>query len=209
MAAAASAALVVASASATRADDTSDFVSRINDARAAHGLSVLAVSGRLDSIAGSWAQHMAVTHTLSHNPNLTTEAPPNWTKLGENVGEGPSVDAIDSAFAHSPEHYANMVDSAFQYVGVAVATDSSGQLWVVQDYMQMSSPPTPPPAPSPPPPKSPPPSPPSPPGPAPARPAPPAAPSPPPTGGALTTTTTAPPSLAQLVRSLRKLNAFS
>ncbi len=44
-----------------------------------------------------------------------------WTKLGENVGTGPSNDPIWNAFVNSAHHYANIVDPDFNRVGVGVA----------------------------------------------------------------------------------------
>ena len=204
-----SAVLTVVCTSGAGADPASDFMNLTNQLRASKGVPTLSGDGQLASIAAQWVQHMASQGTLSHNPNLASSVTENWTKLGENVGTGPTVDAIQNAFVHSPEHYRNLVDPAFQYIGVAAITDANGAIWVVVDFMQLaasSPPPTPPPAPAPPraPPATP-------------RPQPPASlpvplpPRPTPTVTTTTTTTTTspPPNLSSVVKGFGQLNPSS
>lgn len=139
-------------AGVARADPASDFVSSTNALRAAEGIAPLTVDSRMVAIAQQWSEHMASTQTVSHNPNLGNEVPADWEKYGENVGTGPSVDAIEKAFVNSPHHYANLVDPEFRLLGVAVVIDARGALWVTEDFLleaPASSPPPPPPASSP------------------------------------------------------------
>lgn len=188
-------------AGAAHADPASDFVSRTNALRASKGIAPLGVDSRLTSIAQRWASHMASTQTLAHNPDLANEIPSDWEKYGENVGTGPSVDAIQQAFVNSPHHYANLVDPDFTLIGVAVVIDSRGALWVVEDFLLEGyvPPPTPPPRQQSPPLTA----------------APPAPQTlPPPTTSATTTTTTMPtttvqPSAADVAAALRALDARS
>jgi hypothetical protein len=112
------------------------FIADINALRASVGVGALRESSTLDSIASGWSLRLESAGTLSHNPSLTSEAPSSWRKLGENVGVGPSVPALQTAFTNSPEHYANMVDGSFNQIGVNVQIDSNGALWVTEDYMQ-------------------------------------------------------------------------
>ena len=112
------------------------FIADINALRASVGVGALKESATLDSIAQGWALHLENAGSLSHNPSLVSDAPSNWQKLGENVGVGPSVSSLQSAFTGSPEHYANMVDGSFNQIGVDVEVDSSGALWVTEDYME-------------------------------------------------------------------------
>jgi hypothetical protein len=119
------------------ADTTSNeaaFVARINSLRASHGAGPLSVNGTLTSVARSWASHMAGQGTLSHNPSLSSQAPRDWTRLGENVGQGPSVDVLQQAFTNSSAHYANMINPAFTSVGVGVVMSGS-TMWVTEDFM--------------------------------------------------------------------------
>src|SRR5579884_634771 len=116
--------------------DASAFVADINALRASHGLGALAVNSSLVSMADGWSVHLAGVGSLSHNPGLASEAPAGWRLLGENVGVGPDVATLQSAFTNSPEHYANMVDPRFSEIGVAVYVSAQGYLWVTEDYME-------------------------------------------------------------------------
>ena len=127
--------LLSSAASADAASDESTFVTKINALRASKGIGPLSVDVRLQTIARSWSSQMAGANTLSHNPSYTAQAPSTWTKLGENVGYGPSVDAVATAFVNSPAHYANLVDPAFNAVGIGVVWSGSN-LWVTEDFMQ-------------------------------------------------------------------------
>jgi uncharacterized protein YkwD len=109
------------------------FVSHINDARANHGRHTLSVAADLTAVAQAQAERMDKSGTLSHNPNLTTDVK-HWLAVGENIGSGGTVDGISSAFMHSPEHRANILDSDYTQVGVGVATDNNGMVWVVEDF---------------------------------------------------------------------------
>src|SRR4051812_4141511 len=152
------------------------------------------MNAALSSFAAGWTQQMVKTNTLAHNPSLAS-APNNWTVVGENVGDGVSVDAISQGFVNSSHHYANMMDPRFNLIGISVMVDASGRMWTTHDFEQVGAaaparpppPPGPPPAPAggppppgggggPPPPPGPPPQPPPP----PPRPGPPGPPPPPP-----------------------------
>jgi uncharacterized protein YkwD len=116
----------------------SEFVSRINDLRAAQGLSQLSVDPALTMIAQEWSQQMAAAGGISHRPNLADVAPSNWIRLGENVGVGPSVASLDAAFIASPHHYANLVDPAFQRVGIGIVFVGS-TIYVTENFMTVAS----------------------------------------------------------------------
>ena len=118
-------------------NDAGDYVSRINALRSSVGRAPLQVDGELTSIAQSWSAHMASTGTLAHSPNLATGISSPWMKLGENVGTGPGNDPIWNAFVNSAHHYANIVDPAFNRVGVGVAYSASGTQWTTQRFMQV------------------------------------------------------------------------
>ena len=132
-------ALAFRPAAAFRADvtpnaaDEAQFVADINQVRAGAGAAALSVDGRLAAEARGWAATMASTG-LHHNPNMAADAPPGWTVLGENVGTGGSVAAIEDAFVNSPHHYENMVDGRFNAVGVGVVSDGTA-LWVAEEFM--------------------------------------------------------------------------
>jgi hypothetical protein len=105
----------------------------VNKFRAGTGVAILAVDPGLASVAQQWANHMAATGALAHNPNLATQAPQGWTKMGENIGSGYSVTAVYNSLASGP-YAANMVDPAYNRTGVGVATDAKGQVWLAEDF---------------------------------------------------------------------------
>jgi Cysteine-rich secretory protein family len=111
-----------------------DFLGWVNTLRAHANDAPLTANAGLTSVAQSWANHMASTEVLAHNPNLSTQAPSGWTKMGENIGNGYSLAAVYNALVASPDHYANMVDKTYNRTGVGVATDSRGQVWVAEDF---------------------------------------------------------------------------
>ncbi|HEX7354565.1 MAG TPA: CAP domain-containing protein [Mycobacteriales bacterium] len=143
---------VVGMAPAAHADasDNAGFLAHLNGLRAAHGLPALSVASDLAAIATAHSAAMMVRQTIFHNASLTSEVS-NWQVLGENVGMGGSVSAIDTAFDNSPEHYANEISSAYTQVGIGTARDTRGYLYVTLDFRKpASAPPAPkPPAPRP------------------------------------------------------------
>ena len=125
-----------APAHADPASQEYEFLASINAARAGQGVAPLAMDGQLVSVARAWSAVMASVSTLSHNPNLHGLIS-GGRKLGENVGMGPSVASIESAFEASPHHLANMMDPAFNQVGLGVVV-AGGTIWVTEDYKQAS-----------------------------------------------------------------------
>ncbi len=118
-------------------NDVGDYLSRINGLRAQVGVAPLATDGQLMAGAQSWADHMAATQALSHDTNLAGGVTSNWTKLGENVGAGAANPTIWGAFLASAQHYANLVDPAFNRVGVGVAY-AGGVQWTCQRFMAVA-----------------------------------------------------------------------
>ena len=115
------------------------FVAKINALRASKGLGPLAVHGELVGIARNWAQSMANAGQISHNPNFPNQVTADWRKLGENVGRGGDVDSLFQAFVNSPAHYANLVDGAFNQVGVGVIVKTDGTIFTSHQFMQLGA----------------------------------------------------------------------
>lgn len=125
-------AVALAAPAGAVSSDASAYLSRINAERAAHGLHALTMRTDLNAVAQRWANHMASVQLLSHNPRLTSQVA-NWQAVGENVGEGPSISDLDTAFMHSPEHRANVLDSSYNDVGIGTAR-AGGVLWITVDF---------------------------------------------------------------------------
>jgi len=116
--------------------DEASFVARINTLRATKGLPGLAGDAGLTGKARAWAQTMADQDTIWHSV-LPDGNSADWQKLGENVGRGGSVAALDLAFANSPHHYDNLVDPAFGSIGLGVVRSANGTIFVAEEFMQL------------------------------------------------------------------------
>jgi len=133
-------ALAFAVAPPAKADpnlDEAQFFADLNAVRARNGVPPLGTDGQLINVARAWSAQMAGPAGLSHNPNLGSQVS-NWRTLGENVGEGSDVATVEAALEASPHHFQNMVDPAFQYVGIGVV-EAGGLVWVTEDFKQAKS----------------------------------------------------------------------
>lgn len=128
----------------------------INQARAQAGLPAYTVLAGLDTSAGRHNAVMAAGCGLSHQcpgePALgarETAAGVHWTAAGENIGEGGPVADTEAAIAQlavgltqsmldekRPDdgHRLNILSSTFTHIGIAVSRDSSGTVWLTQDF---------------------------------------------------------------------------
>lgn len=108
----------------------------VNSVRAVHGLPGLGRSPQLDAVARNHSARMAAAGGIFHNGNLAGEVSGSWIALGENVGVGPSADAVHSAFMHSPAHSAN-VYGRWDSMGLGVV-ESGGQVFITQVFSKNS-----------------------------------------------------------------------
>jgi uncharacterized protein YkwD/DNA-directed RNA polymerase specialized sigma24 family protein len=128
----------------------------INKARRQAGLSPYTMSDDLIDSAGAHNTRMEDGCGLSHQcpgePALgarETAAGVQWTAAGENIGDGGPVDDTDSAIAQmavgltnsmlaeqppNDGHRLNILSSSYTEVGIAVTRDSSGTVWMTQDF---------------------------------------------------------------------------
>jgi uncharacterized protein YkwD len=128
----------------------------INQARSAAGLPPLTITAGLDSSASTHNMTMAGGCGLSHQcpgePDLgarETAAGVVWSACGENIGEGGPVADSNAATAQMavgltqdmlnekpPDdgHRRNILSSSFTHIGIAVYLDSSGTVWLTQDF---------------------------------------------------------------------------
>ena len=127
-------------ASWTSASYASRLISLVNQARQQHGLGALTVASGTSQVAAAWTAHLDATQSLAHNPDLRhqleTHGSPDWTTYGENVGEGPAddPDALFQAYMNSPEHRANILNSAYRFTGVSVVLDGQ-TAWNTFDFV--------------------------------------------------------------------------
>ena len=106
----------------------------LNADRKAYGLRALPTHDSLNRKAQAWAEKIARDGRLSHSV-LSSGAPSCWRSLGENVGYGPSVAAVEDAYMKSSGHRANILSSKWNYVGVGYAKAGS-RVYTVQVFMQ-------------------------------------------------------------------------
>jgi hypothetical protein len=124
-------------ASADAVSDEERFVELINDLRASQGLGGLEMDTELTQLARSWTTSLSNTGQLSHSPDLAVGLTQSWSKLGENVGVSPEgeITRLFEAFINSPSHYSNLVDPAYDSIGVGVVY-RDGRLWTTHRFMQ-------------------------------------------------------------------------
>jgi len=128
----------------------------INQARSAAGLPPLTITAGLDSSASAHNMTMVSGCGLSHQcpgePDLgarETAAGVDWSACGENIGEGGSVADTNAAIAQMavgltqdmlnekpPDdgHRRNILSSSFTHTGIVIYLDSSGTVWLTQDF---------------------------------------------------------------------------
>jgi hypothetical protein len=124
-----------------------------NQARAQNGLAPLAYDPAAVGVARGWANELARSGNLRHNPDLVAQADAfitnQWTRLGENVGFSSTVDQVHTAYMNSPGHRANILGD-YNRVGVGAVRDANGRLWTTVVFLKgpALTAPAPPPPPS-------------------------------------------------------------
>lgn len=118
-------------------------VELMNADRRANGLSNLTVSSAVTAVARSHAQDMVDRSFFSHtNPDGKTftdrlkAAGISYSAAGENIAMNQSVEAAETSLMNSSGHRANILNSNYTTVGIGVAYDSKGNIYVVQDFLK-------------------------------------------------------------------------
>lgn len=120
-------------------DAAAELFADTNIARSSAGVAPLTRDAGLDALAAQWAQEMAASGSLEHRDGLGAATvsfvgADGWTFAAENVGRGPTVAAVADAFIASDDHRVNVEDPQLVRVGVGVAVDDGGQLWVAVNF---------------------------------------------------------------------------
>jgi uncharacterized protein YkwD len=110
----------------------SQFFDLLNGVRGSVGLPAFRYDTSLSAYAIAQAQAMAAAGTIFHS-NIGSLLG-TWSTVGENVGVGPSVDAVHAALVASPGHYANMTNAGFTTVGIGVAVDGAGRVFTAHVF---------------------------------------------------------------------------
>lgn len=130
---------VAGAASAT--PDESRLVARINADRCAAGLDPLTPVGGLVDDARAWSATMQSTGRFAHTTTLgadTARHLPDSRGAAENIGRGWGVDSLHDAFMSSPGHRANAL-GGYDGIGVGIAVDPDGRMWVTVRFARSAS----------------------------------------------------------------------
>jgi uncharacterized protein YkwD len=128
----------------------------INQARASAGLPALTITSGLETTSSAHNLLMADGCGLSHQcpgePAIgqrETNAGIDWTAAGENIGEGGPVADTTAAITSmavgltqsmlneqppNDGHRMNILSTSYTHIGIAVYRDSSGTVWLTQDF---------------------------------------------------------------------------
>ena len=122
---------------ATASSAESSVIGWINAARSARGLVPMRYDSKLASISGYRASRMASTNTMSHTVGGNLDSQLNaynvkWFRYGEDIGwstaswPSGSAKAIFNMWMASSPHRALILSDRFNYIGVGLASRSSG-----------------------------------------------------------------------------------
>jgi hypothetical protein len=133
----AASAVVGVSTPATAAPADSLY-SLVNQERAAKGLPALVRNASIEAVAVNWANQMAASGKMQHNPNYSSQIPGGWTAAAENVAQGqPTAAQMNSDWMNSPGHRANILGD-FTSIGIAFVT-ANGTTWGVQNFAKYAA----------------------------------------------------------------------
>ena len=128
--------MTIGLAAPAQAGTEGSFLSRINSSRASAGLPPLTMSSELVPDARAHSAEMMAAGSIFHSSNLAGVAS-GWEALAENVGAGPSVDSLHTAFMNSSGHRRNILGD-YNYAGVGVK-EADGLIWVTVIFMRKGS----------------------------------------------------------------------
>jgi len=106
----------------------------VNQKRSENGAGSLQMDGDLTAMAEGWADELVRRQDLGHNPNLSEQMPDRFRAWGENVAYSYSADNIDQMWWESDGHRANILNGAYDSIGIAFTEDGNGQVWAVQVF---------------------------------------------------------------------------
>lgn len=115
----------------------------LNEDRTRNGLSALSMDSELSALARAKSQDMLENGYFAHeSPTLGNAAAMldnsgyDYQGVGENIAHHASVEKADAAFLSSPGHRANMMGSQWEKVGIGVAEDENGFVYVTELFVR-------------------------------------------------------------------------
>ncbi|HJU57349.1 MAG TPA: CAP domain-containing protein [Actinomycetota bacterium] len=118
----------------SRAGDTlqnrAEMLQLMNEDRADRNRDALRLNDELSRYARRHSREMAESGQLFHTPDLAGKLRGlNWSIGGENVGVGPSLEALEDAWMASRPHRRNVLRAGFLRTAVGVV-EAGGRFWV-------------------------------------------------------------------------------
>jgi hypothetical protein len=120
------------------ADPQADILSWVNKIRGAAGVPGLAPDGLLSQTAERWAARLARTGVLSHRGIDGSSALDRYralggteVRVGEILGAGPSLAAVEDAWKRSGEHRETALATVWTHVGWGQSLSRGQEVWVV------------------------------------------------------------------------------
>lgn len=126
--------LAVATLAGCLSENQKTVQTQINNSRAAARVPALIDYSTADSKAQAWAEHLASIGRLEHSNLPTGYAAGTWCGLAENVGMGPNLSGLHTAFMKSSGHRKNILNRSYTHVGTGVA-QSGGYYFVVHEFV--------------------------------------------------------------------------
>ncbi len=105
----------------------------VNAERSAAGLQPLRVASDMRSVARNWSEEMAESGLLVHNPEFRSQTC-CWTRIAENISRSPTAAEAHEGLMNSDGHRRNILDPDFNEIGVGVAINEVGHVWVTQVF---------------------------------------------------------------------------
>ena len=132
------------SSSVFDAEGEAQILADLNQSRAEAGVPPLKFDPRLTEAARSHTLLLAKRHVLSHQ--FAGEQPLTerlratgliFTAAAENVGMNTELDDVNSMFMRSPGHRANMLNGAYDAVGIGVV-HVGPSYWITEDFAKLT-----------------------------------------------------------------------
>jgi uncharacterized protein YkwD len=123
-----------------RADRATALLAMINQARESERSPALERDARLDAIAESHAQAMRRQRRVAHDagdgdPQSRVEAAAlDPLTTGENIAHAHDIRRAHRVLWASPSHRENLLQARFDRVGIGVAPDPDGSIWVCEVF---------------------------------------------------------------------------
>jgi len=134
-------------AAPARADEPVDVAARVfelvNVERRARGLPALKRDPQIDLVATGHSLETSAANHIYHDSPVTgspvdrlREISLFFSKSGENVAMGPSIELLHGGLMNSPDHRRNILDPGFTHIGLGAA-ESGGSYYLTQIFLRV------------------------------------------------------------------------